>query len=88
MSEYKIILLTTYPNLLSYKALPGNMIDEMKICLSTHSFFKLFEIVILQGANNDQSFLCFTNHLSVHLPINISYTVCKSTFEIFMMFLH
>ena len=30
-----------------YKALSGNMIDEIKFCLSINDVFKLFEIVVL-----------------------------------------
>ena len=47
MSKYKIILLTSYPNLLSFEALSGNMIYKMKVCLNIDDVFKLFEIVIL-----------------------------------------
>ena len=45
MSKY--ILLTIDPNLLSYKALSGNMICEIKACLSIGGVFKLFQIVVL-----------------------------------------
>ena len=34
VSKYKIILLAIYPNLLSYKALTGNTIYEMKVFLN------------------------------------------------------
>ena len=47
MSNYKIILLTIYPNLLSYKALSGNTIYEMKVFLNIDGVIKLFEIVVL-----------------------------------------
>ena len=47
MSKYKIIFLTSYPNLLSFEALSGNMIYKMKVCLNIDDVFKLFEIVIL-----------------------------------------
>ena len=47
MSKYKIILLIIYPNSLSYKALPGNTIYEMKLCFTIDGVFKLFEIVVL-----------------------------------------
>ena len=47
VSKYKIILLTIYPNLLSYKALSGNTIYEMKVFVNTDGVFKLFEIVVL-----------------------------------------
>ena len=55
MSKYKIILLTIYPNLLSYKALSGNMIYEIKTCLNTNSVFKLFEIVLLANFHDKYS---------------------------------
>ena len=45
MSKYEIILLTVYPNLLSWKALSGSMIYEMKVCLNIDRGFKLIEIV-------------------------------------------
>ena len=41
------IMLTIYPNLLSYKALSGNTIYEMKVCLNIDNIFKLFEIAVL-----------------------------------------
>ena len=44
MSKYKIVLLTIILNLLSYKALSGNAIYEMKVCLNIGGVFKLFEI--------------------------------------------
>ena len=47
MSKYEIILLTVYPNLLSWKALSGSMIYEMKVCLNIDRGFKLIEIVAL-----------------------------------------
>ena len=40
-------MLTIYPNLLSYKALSGNTIYEMKVCLNIDNIFKLFEIAVL-----------------------------------------
>ena len=43
----RLFLLTTHPNLLSYKALPGNTIYEMKVCLNIDGVFKLIEIVFL-----------------------------------------
>ena len=46
MSKYEIILLTVYPNL-SWKALSGSMIYEMKVCLNIDRGFKLIEIVAL-----------------------------------------
>ena len=45
MSKY--ILLTIDPNLLSYKALSGNMTCEIKACLNIDGVFKLFQIVVL-----------------------------------------
>ena len=47
VSKYKIILLAIYPNLLSYKALTGDTIYEMKVFLNIDDVFKLFEIVVL-----------------------------------------
>ena len=47
MSKCKITLLTSYPDLLSYKAFSGNTIYEMKVCLNIDCVFKLFEIVVL-----------------------------------------
>ena len=47
MSKCKITLLTSYPDLLSYKAFSGNTIYEMKVCLNIDGVFKLFEIVVL-----------------------------------------
>ena len=47
MFQNKNILLTIYPNMLSYKALAGNTIYEMKVCIDIDGVFKLFEIVVL-----------------------------------------
>ena len=49
VSRYKIILSTIYPNLWSCKALPGNMIYKMKVCLNIDVVFKPFEIVVLDN---------------------------------------
>ena len=43
----KIILWTIYPNLLLYKALSGNSIYEMKVCLNIDGVFKLFEKIVV-----------------------------------------
>ena len=53
--KYKIILLTIYPNLLSYKALSGNTIYEMKVCLDIESVFKPREIVVLANFHDKYS---------------------------------
>ena len=55
VSKYKIILLTIYPNLLSYKPFSGNTIYEMKVCLNIESVFKLFEIVVLANFHDEYS---------------------------------
>ena len=55
MSKYQIILLTIYPNLLSYKALSENMIYEIKTCLNANGVFKLFEIVFLANFHDKYS---------------------------------
>ena len=46
VSKYKIILLTIYSNLSFYKALSGNTINGMKVCLNIDGVFELFEIVL------------------------------------------
>ena len=45
-------MLTTHPNLLSYKALPGNKIHEIKVCLVIDDIFKLFENVVLANSHD------------------------------------
>ena len=55
VSKCKIILLTNYPNLLSYEAFSGNTIYEMKVCLNIESVFKLFEIVVLANFHDKYS---------------------------------
>ena len=55
MSKYKAILLTIYPNLLSYKAPPGNTIYKMKACFNIDGVFKLFEIVVLANFHDKYS---------------------------------
>ena len=55
VSKYKIILLTNYPNLLSYEAFSGNTIYEMKVCLNIESVFKVFEIVVLANFHDKYS---------------------------------
>ena len=55
LSKFEIILLTICPNLLSYKALSGNNIYEMKVCLNNDGVFKLFEIVVLANFHNKYS---------------------------------
>ena len=51
----KIILSTIYPNLLSYKALSGNTINEMKVCLNIDGVCKLFEIAVLANFHDKYS---------------------------------
>ena len=56
VSECKIIfLLTIYPNLLSYRALPENKIYEIKVCLVIDGVFKPFEIVVLANFHDKYS---------------------------------
>ena len=55
VSKYKIILLTNYPNLLSYEAFSGNTIYEMKVCLNIESVFKVFDIVVLANFHDKYS---------------------------------
>ena len=55
VSKWKIILLTNYPNLLSYEAFSGNTIYEMKVCLNIESVFKVFEIVVLANFHDKYS---------------------------------
>ena len=47
--------LTIYPNLLPDKALSGNTIYEIKLCLNIEGFFKLFEIVVLANFHDKYS---------------------------------
>ena len=52
MSKYKIILLTIYHNLASYKALSENKIYEIKAYSNTVHVFKPFEIVYLANTHD------------------------------------
>ena len=47
-------MLTIYPNLLSYQALPGNTIYKMKVCFNIDGIFKLFEIIVLANYHDSQ----------------------------------
>ena len=51
----RLFCLTIYPNLLSYKAPPGNTIYEMKFCFNTDGVFQLFEIVVLANFHDKYS---------------------------------
>ena len=48
-------MLAIYSNLLSYKALTGNTIYEMKVFRNIDGVFKLFEIVVLANFHDTYS---------------------------------